>query len=352
MASGLAVMVDGEFDAELSGASRFEVYERMGAPTRFALRWPLVSSEGDLPLATDTRIAPGANLSLHYQESDGVHVLVKGPVTGHTLHLDHGGADAWIEAVGSDTSIEMDREIRSQVWADGTDADAVSAICGHHGLTGDIEATDGVHATDKHALVQRDSDLRFVQRLARRNGFLFWVTHDPTGAGTAHFKPPPLDATAPGRLVINQTPPTIHTFDLRFDVERPTGIDGSQLDLNTKAVIEASSATSPLALLGARDLLSITGDTRTVHVSAPVDDAGDLGARAAATLIDAGWFVHASCETNRAAFGGVLRAHSVVEVLGAGRRHSGRYFVAAVRHMVDSTIHKMAAELVRNAWEA
>ena len=351
MASGLAVLVDGAFDAELSQASSFEIHERAGQPTRYAVRWPLVASQGDLPLAADPRIAPGATISLRYQERDRAHVLVEGPVTGHSLQLTHGGDGAWLEAIGADSSVTMDREVRSQVWADGSDSDSVRAILARYGMTADVEATDGLHAADKHALVQRDSDLRFVQRLARRNGFLFWITHEATGQATGHFRRPPLDAAAPGRLVINQDPPNVHALAIQFDVERPTTVEGRQLDLNSKQVIDAASAVAPLEPLGAMTLRSLTGDTRSVHVSAPVDDAGDLGARGAAALGEAAWFIRARCESNRAALGVVLRAHTVVEVAGAGRRHSGRYFVAAVMHLVDSGGHRMAIELVRNGWE-
>jgi hypothetical protein len=190
-----------------------------------------------------------------------------------------------------------------------------------------------------------------VQRLARRNGFLFWVTHE-TGRAVGHFKRPPLDAVAPGQIRLNQDPPTALAFELRVDVERPTSLEGLQVDLANKEDLDLSSSVSPLALLGDTDLKTLTGDTRSVHVSAPVDDAGDLGARGEATLIDAGWFVQATCTTTRPAFGAVLRAHTVVEVAGLGRRHSGRYFVAGVRHLVDSGAHRMVADLVRNAWGA
>ena len=38
-------------------------------------------------------------------------------------------------------------------------------------------------------------------------------------------------------------------------------------------------------------------------------------------------------------------------LLGAGGRHSGKYFVASVKHTIDGAEHRMAAELLRNAWE-
>jgi len=60
----------------------------------------------------------------------------------------------------------------------------------------------------------------------------------------------------------------------------------------------------------------------------------------------------ATCETSFETLGVVLRPAQVVEVTGAGTRHSGKYFVTAVRHTIDATSHTMALELARNAWGA
>ena len=87
-----------------------------------------------------------------------------------------------------------------------------------------------------------------------------------------------------------------------------------------------------------------------MHLFAPVDDAGDLQARGAGLLVEADWFIQATCQTSLESLGGLVRAHTVVEVRGAGSRHSGKYFVAAVRHTIDSTAHKMDVTLVRNGW--
>src|SRR5688500_13486513 len=82
----------------------------------------------------------GAKLSVRWQDDDGARVLVEGPITGQHLRLEHGGGDSWLEAIGADVSVEMDRQVRSQLWADQTDDDVVSAILGTYGITADVEA--------------------------------------------------------------------------------------------------------------------------------------------------------------------------------------------------------------------
>ena len=347
----IAIAVDGQADEELAQATEVEVYECMGEATTYRLRYDLDISEGDLPLLVDGRLDPGSELSVLVPLSDTTHCLVKGPVHGQQIHLQHGGPGSWLDVLGSDTSVAMDRETRTAIWADVTDGDAVSSILANYGYTPDVETTSAGHYEDKHALVQRDSDLRFVRRLARRNGFLFWVTCDAQGVETAHFTRPPLDGQAEAELVINLASPSIQVLDIAWDVERPTAVVGAQLDLNTKETLDGDVAVTPQTILGQQSLQTITGDTRSVHLLAPVDDAGDLQARGEGVLIESDWFIRATCRTSLDTLGELVRAHTVVEVQGAGSRHSGNYFVAAVRHTIDAATHKMDLTLIRNGWE-
>jgi hypothetical protein len=150
--------------------------------------------------------------------------------------------------------------------------------------------------------------------------------------------------------VINLDNPNLQSFDLHWDVERPTSVEGIQLDLNSKRDINGAVAQTPQTALGSKNLSAITNDKRSVQVSAPADDAGDMQARGEAVLIEADWFIKASCRTSLHSLGALVRANTLVSVNGAGSRHSGKYYVASVRHVIDATAHVMELELVRNAW--
>lgn len=339
-------------DASLGGAASVEVYERLGEVTTFALRFPVTTRDGDLSVIGEASLSPGATIGVLVPTDAGTICLVKGPVTGQQIHLTRGG-DGWVEVHGADSSATMDRAVRSQAWTDVTDADVVNSVASEHGFTPDTEATGGKSSERTHTLVQRDTDLRFVHRLARRNGFLFWVTCDgTTGEETAHFRRAPLDT--PTGQVLRLTGPgsNLRSLDLKWDSERPTSVSALQLDLSTKEDIDGSAALTPQTLLGKLGLQAITGDTRDTLVAAAGDDAGAVLARAEGALVEADWFIQATGETTLRALGNVLRAHTVVELGGVGRRHSGRYLVAGVRHVIDFSGHRMVFELYRNAWEA
>lgn len=327
-----------------------EVEERMGEASTYRLHYPADIREGDLPLLVDGRLDAGSDISVLVPTDSGRQCLVKGPVTGQRIRLQHGGAGSTLIVQGADTSITMDREAKSQVWAGLTDSDAVSAILGNYGYTPDVESTTAGHYEDKHTLIQRGTDLHFVQQLARRNGFLFWVTCDEFGIETAHFKRPPLDNVSEAELIINLDSPNMQQLDIEWDVERPTSVETLQLDLNATTDIDGSVSATPQTLLGDRGLADITADTRSQFLTAPSDDAGDLVARAEGALIESGWFIRANCQASLDELRRLVRAHTVVNVRGAGSRHSGNYFVSAVRHVIDAVSHRMEIELLRNAW--
>jgi phage protein D len=348
--TALAIKVGGAADAEFAQGAVVEVYERIGEPTTFSLRYQVDIHDQDLPRLRDARLEPGSEIQVLAVSGGAADCLVKGPVHSQKIRLLHGGTGSYVDVIGADTSVTMDREARSKVWDAVRDSDVVTQILATYGLEPDAANTAATHAEEKHTLVQRDSDLRFVRRLARRNGYLFWLTADPSGIQTAHFRRPPLDGAPAAKLAINLDKPTVNTLEIAWDVERPTSAQAMQLNLADKSDIDGSAPKSPLKLLGDKSLADITRDTRSVLVAAPVDDVGDLRSRGEAALVESDFFVRVTGETSPHALGAVLHAHTVVELQGAGRRHSGPYFVASVRHTIDALTHRMEFELARNGW--
>ncbi len=351
MGLGIVIKVNGSPDSDLVQANKVEVYERMGETTYYSISYPEDIIDGDMPKLIDSRLDPGSVLSIIAGVDDNsLQCLVKGPVYSQQIHLEHGGEGSTVEVRGADTAITMDREIKSVVWTDVTDGDTVTSIAGNYGLTADVATTDTTHLEDKHSLVQRETDLNFVKRLARKNGCYFWITSDTNDVETAHFQRPQLDGDPAGDLTINFDNPTIQQLDIQWDVERPTSVEGSQVDLDSLDNLDGDVSQTPQTILGAQKLLDITGDTRTMHVSSPADDAAEMQAKSEGALIEADWFIRASCTTNINVLGFMVRANTVVNLKGAGSRHSGKYLVSAVRHIIDAADHKMEIELVRNGW--
>jgi phage protein D len=355
MGLGIVVAAGDQPNDALSNAVWVEVQQRMGEMTKYRIRYDIDTKQGDFPdLADGAAIDAGKVISVIASVGGKNQYLVKGPVTGQRIHFQNDGGDTYVEVEGADSSIRMARESRGVVWSDLSDSDAVSHILGSatYAFKADVAATTAAHHEEKHTLVQRSSDLEFVRRVARRNGFLFWVDCDETGTETAHFKRPGVDGDPVLNLDINIPTNNLGTLDLEWNVERSTSVEARELNLNDKSVIDGGVSASPLNALGKQSLAQITGDTRSGYLHAPVDEAGDLHARGEAALIEAGWFVRATGQTSVNSLRDILRANTIVNLRGVGSRHSGKYYVAAVRHMIDTSAHHMEFELVRNGWGA
>src|SRR5688500_3671434 len=252
MARGVAVRVNGTPDDAATAATVVQVAESVGQPTHFVLDYSFDTTEGDFPLLKEGKLGPGSELSVLVSSGDASECLAKGPVFGQQIHFSHGGSGSTLSVQGADSLIKLDRENKAVAWADLTDSSAVSAILSQAGLTPDVETTQAGHMELKHTLIQRETDLSFIRRLARRNGFLFWLSCDEAGVETAHFKRPPLDGEAACDLVINlaEPRPNVTALDIFWDVERPTQTEAVELDLNTKSDISGAVQSSPLSALG------------------------------------------------------------------------------------------------------
>jgi phage protein D len=355
MAEGFSIQFNGNLNASLGNPVAVEVHECVGEPTSFRLNYVIDIQEGNLPLLKENDLSAGSEITILVPTTEGVTALVKGSVRGQQIHLEHGGEGSVLDVLGADSTLAMDREDKAHVWPDVTDSQIARTILQQQGFNDlDVQDTPASHPENKHALVQRDTDLAFVRRLAARNGFLFWVTYDATTKSeTAHFKRPPLDSAPAAELIINLTEPraNLDALDVTWDAEAPSSADAGEVDLNSGSDIDGSVSVSPLTSLAATRFAAIGASPRSLHLSVPVDDAGDLQARSEGALIDAEWFIRARGQTSMHALGKVLRAYTVVKLRGAGARHSGKWFCHSVRHYIDAAEHRMEFELIRNGWE-
>ena len=355
MPQGVAILVGDspQGDSELLAATSVEVTESLGLPARYALRFAVGPAGDDLTWLGDERLSPGSTLRIDVPGPGSATCLVKGPVTGAQVHLVHGGSGSMLEVIGGDTGVRMDRESKVEVHDGVTESEIVRNLLTGYSLVADVESRQGEprYTTSGFPLVQRETDLRFVQRLARKRGASFWIDCDATsGVQTGHWKRVDLGAGSSHDLTINQDGSNLEALELRFDVERPVSVAAAQLDIGTLGKIDGKVQKTPRTVLGSKSLADITSDPHVLHLTAPSADAADLPARAEGALIEADLFVFCEGETTATALNGVLRAHSIVTLNGAGERHSGKYLVTKVRHTIDSAGHRMRFELARNGW--
>lgn len=333
--------------------SSVEVYEKMDQNTTYKLNFMVDVCDGDIAKPIEKDTSPGKILSVMAKVKDSLVCLVKGPVTQQESHLQHGGAGSSLNIEGEDTAHNMDHETKFNVSDSGSDADiARTIISGADQMTADIEDTpDSKHSEENHSHVQKETDLSLLRTLARRNGFHFWITYSSTGQATGHFKSRSLDGQPAATLIVNQENYNIDSLRVSADSRVPSQTTGKQLNLRTKENIGGDPVTLNDTILGTKNLAQVAGSkTQSMYLAPTIDDTGAMQARSKGALRDAQWFINATCNTSLHRLCNIVRLHTVIEVKGAGTKHSGKYYVTAVKHIIDAAAHKMELELARNAW--
>src|SRR5438105_3391779 len=116
MPQGAVILVSNSEASDLV-PTEIQVIERVHRMTTFRLRFPLdIDGDNDLGLLKDDRLAPGSQIGIVVPDGSDQALLVNGPVFGHQVHLDHGAGGAFVDVLGADQSLLMDRESRAKIW--------------------------------------------------------------------------------------------------------------------------------------------------------------------------------------------------------------------------------------------
>ncbi len=344
-------------DALYDSISTLEVEENADLPSALRMTLPVSTDpSGDLAFVNDARFKPFANVAVAVSaDGETKHCIFDGYVLSHKLHLDSGVTSSTLEVWAQDATWMMNLEEKVREWADVTDADVAGTIFGEYGITpaGDNSSDDSPsHTEDKHTLMQRGSDIQFLRMLARRNGKLCRVScTDTPGDRTGWFAKPAVDGDPSVTITLNADAPAVEALDFEWDVTRPSAVKARQalFDDDTPTGVSGDATDSGIAPLDERDLATFAGQTMTVLLTAPVDDAGELMLRAQSVLREGGWFARCEGETDVARLQDVIRAGTIVQIDAAGSLNSGKYFVWTVRHTIAADSHRMRFTLVRNA---
>lgn len=292
-----------------------------------------LDASGTWTLADDERMRAWTpvRLSGGFVEG-GPELLLDGYVTEVRPRFDPNPSQCTLEVRGMDRSVLMDRKEVLKAWPNKKDSDIASEILGLYGLHPSVTDTAVVHEETLSTIIQRETDLQFLQRLALRNGFVCVV--DDT---SAYFGPVPVeDEPQPVLAAHFGAETTLSSFAVTVDALRPAHVMMHQVDRLNKEVLSTATETSDAEALG-----SLSADAL---LPPGVDPASVVVARNAATGMpemealceglfrEGTWFVDAKGEVEANDYGHVLRPRRQVTVKGVGETYSGVYYVSYVRH--------------------
>lgn len=337
--------------------STIEVEENADLPGALELTIPIATTGGDdVTIVGEDRFRPYSNVAIVVSVDGKPDACIfDGYVLSHRVHLDKGITAATVRVWAQDASCLMNLEEKVREWteSDGTIANSIFGTPYSFATSPDNTSDDsGPHPDTGHTVMQRGTDAQFLRERARRAGKLFRVCcADRAGQNTGYFIKPKLTGSVAATLTLNPVAnANVDALDIEWDVARPSEVKALAL-LRAKDPVDGGVTDSGLSTLDSRSLAELVGTEHAMKVmlTTTVDDTGELQQRARAVLRDAGWFVKCEGEADLARLDTVLRVATLVQVNGAGKVHSGKYFVWSVRHTITAHSHRMKFVLVRNA---
>jgi phage protein D len=325
-----------ELDDELAGMFRISV----------AL---LLGTDGTWPYLDDARFAVWRRVTVTAGLEDDSRDLISGYITHLRPHfgarLDQCRLDIW----GMDASVLMDRTDRLKDWPNKKDSDIAAEVFATYGLTPQIVDTDIVHDERVSTIIQRETDIQLLRRLALRNGYECFVDGDK-----GYFRPPVTSGTAQPVLAVQFGDETnVDQFQLEVNALTPAEVTMAQIDHDSGEILRAEVHSGRQSALGA---------DRAAALKAPQGKAGLLCvARTPATgapemsaicqgMYDRGeWFVTAEGDIAANEYGTILRPRGTVLIKGIGETYSGRYYVTHVTHRFTEGGYTQHFRAKRNA---
>jgi phage protein D len=263
-------------------------------------------------------------------------VLIDGVITHHQITPDNDPGMSTLTVTGRDISTMLDLEERNEKYPNRPDSVIVAQVLAgyaQYGLIPQPTPTTDMPIELQRVPRQQETDLRFIQRLAKRNGFVFYVEPLTFGTSTAYWGPTKRTHSPQPALNIDMGSSTnISSLHFTQDALAPVEPKGKFID----PILGMSLPIPPLPSLRVPPLAgSPTPAKRTVLMRNTANQSQIQAALSAlSTATNAPDSVRGTGELDAVLYGGVLRARQPVGVRGAGFSYDGIYVVHSVTHRI------------------
>ncbi|NJR49171.1 MAG: hypothetical protein HC780_05960 [Leptolyngbyaceae cyanobacterium CSU_1_3] len=333
-----------------TGRSGFQIVFRVGrAKPSDVEDDPLLRGSEEQLLAAFNRVI--VTLTINHQPK----VLLDGIVTYHEYAPSLELGESILTLTGEDVSVMMDLEEKSIEHIELDDQSIVQTLIASYskyGLTPKLTAPQWVERplkTDRIP-VQLGTDLAYIQELASRHGFVFYIIPGPTvGQNTAYWGPPNRKASPSKPLTFNMGSFTnLESINFQYDALAAIKVMGQVQDRKTNAIQPVSNLSSSRSLLSSEPALTTQAHTRTVQFrqSARLSNQATAYGQAMVDRAIAG-VVTAQGELDTLTYGGLLEHGGLVDLRGVGYTYDGRYVVNEVTHEIRQGEYKQRFVMTR-----
>jgi hypothetical protein len=265
-------------------------------------------------------------------------VLIDGIITHHQLAPGAEPGRASLTITGRDVSQLLDLEEKNEKFDNQPDFLIVMRLLSQYAQYGLVPLVNPT--TDVPIMLQRiprqyETDLKFIQRLAERNGFVFYIEPLTLGVNTAYWGPENRLGLPQPALSLNMGAHTnVNSLNFSQDALAPVSTSATVVEPISKTAIPIPSLPSlhipPL-------VSSPTPARRKVFLrNSANQNPGQAATSAIATISRSPDSVQGEGELDGVQYGSVLRARHLVGVRGVGLTYDGNYYVRRVTHSLEN----------------
>ena len=261
-------------------------------------------------------------------------VLIDGIITDHQVIPGNEPGRSQLRVTGEDISVKLSFEDQNATYPQQKDSDIVKKILAAAGFVPDVTETNDTPNDTERIPTQQGNNLRYIRRLAQRNGFVFFV--EPTnipGVNTAYWGPEKRQGEPQPALSLNMGPQTNvdMPINFHFNALESSEAEVSIVDPFTKLAIQlpalstflpslTSKPAKPLRKTFSRDTANLSFAQALLRLFTSSSETSDV--------------IKATGEIDAVRYGRALRARRLVDVRGAGQSYNGTYYVKQVVHEI------------------
>ena len=321
----------------INAFTRLEVTDNADERDGFQMTFTLNKvKSSDYNLVQGGLLDPQSRVKIGVRLNGRIEMLMDGIITQHQFAPSNEPGTFTLTVTGEDISLKFDLEEKNLPYANLSDSAIVQQILGRYtslGLETDIDDTNDTPHENQRVTRQASTDLAFLQMLAKRNGFVYYLDPDTFDASRVHWGEEDRKDVAQPALTMNMGSATnVTSLSFGHNALTPVNVKGSYIDPESKQINAASSSSSNLQPLATRAtptmrtvLLRNSGQRSSSQASLAID----------ALKIDNPKSVTGEGQLDTERYGYILRAGGLVGVRGVGASYNGNYYVRRVTHTIE-----------------
>ena len=275
-------------------------------------------------------------------------VLIDGVITNHQFVPSNTPGESRLIVTGEDISLQLDLVEKSATYPNQSDSTIVTRLFASYatyGLVPFVTPTTDVPLMVQRIPTQQGTDLAYIQRLAQRHGFVFYIEPVAPFVNKAYWGPDNRLGLPQSALTMNMGSATnIDALSFNYDALKPVTPQVTIIEPVTKTPIPLPlprGIRPPLALRPAKSLRkTLPRDTANRNAAQATVEAIEL-------LSDSTDAVTATGTLDGIRYGKILRARQLVGVRGVGVSYDGNYYVKHVTHSIKRGQYKQDFALTR-----